>query len=72
MPVIIEQSAPEELRNADLRPRGRVFPSPGDWRDQVFYFILPDRFNDDLADQRPRRLRRDGRRSARGVLLVHR
>jgi hypothetical protein len=28
-------------------PRGRfVHPSPIDWRDQVFYFLLPDRFSD--------------------------
>lgn len=53
MPAIIEQNAPEQLSQADLQPRGRVFPSPLDWRDQVLYFILPDRFNDDQADQRP-------------------
>lgn len=53
MPVVIEYIAPEQLDQADLKPRESVFPSPGDWRDQVFYFLLPDRFNDGQADQRP-------------------
>jgi glycosidase len=46
MPVVIEASAPSDLANADLRPRGPVQPSPVDWRDQILYFLLPDRFSD--------------------------
>lgn len=53
MPTPIEPLAPEELRLADLRPRGRVHPSPTTWRDQVLYFLLPDRFSDGRENQRP-------------------
>jgi len=46
MPAVIEANVPESLRDASVKPRGRVHPSPTDWRDQVFYFLLPDRFSD--------------------------
>jgi glycosidase len=52
MPVL-EPSAPTRLSAADLRPRGSVHPSPADWRDQTFYFLLPDRFSDANEAQRP-------------------
>ncbi|HIE31946.1 MAG TPA: alpha-amlyase [Methanosarcinales archaeon] len=52
MSVIIEQSAPARVTDADLKPRGRVHPSPSTWRDQVLYFLLPDRFSDDREDER--------------------
>lgn len=42
----IEEKVPTSLSQADLKPRGNVHPSPADWRDQVFYFLLPDRFSD--------------------------
>ncbi len=51
--TVIETTAPVELAQADLRPRGNVFPSPTDWRDQTLYFLLPDRFSDGNEDQRP-------------------
>lgn len=54
MPVTIEPAAPTRLADADLAPRGPVHPSPRDWRDQVFYFLLPDRFSDGLEAARPR------------------
>lgn len=54
MPVTVEQSAPTELAFVDLKPRGNVHPSPDDWRDQVLYFLLPDRFSDGHEDQRSR------------------
>lgn len=50
---VIEPAAPTTLTEADLRPRGRVFPSPADWRDQVLYFLLPDRFSDGRESGRP-------------------
>jgi glycosidase len=50
----IEASAPRTLAAADLSPRGAVHPSPADWRDEVFYFLLPDRFSDGREAQRPR------------------
>ncbi|MDX8404569.1 MAG: alpha-amylase family glycosyl hydrolase [Mariprofundus sp.] len=53
MPVLIEDKAPERVADADLMPRGPVFPSPVDWRDQSFYFLLPDRFSDGQEGQRP-------------------
>jgi glycosidase len=35
-----------------LKPRGSVHPSPIDWRDQIFYQLLPDRFSDGREDER--------------------
>ncbi len=49
----IEPQAPLNLAEADLHPRGRVYPSPVDWRDQVLYFLLPDRFSDGQEGNRP-------------------
>ncbi len=53
MPTFIEAITPQQLSEADLKPRGRVFPSPLDWRDQVLYFLLPDRFSDGQENNRP-------------------
>jgi glycosidase len=54
MSASIEPTFPTDLDDASLRPRGRVHPSPTDWRDQVIYFLLPDRFSDGGEDARPR------------------
>lgn len=51
--TVIEPVTPIELANLDLRPRGTVHPSPGDWRDQVVYFLLPDRFSDGKESEKP-------------------
>ncbi len=53
MPVSIESQFPRRLADANSKPRGRVFPSPMDWRDQVLYFLLPDRFSDAREPSRP-------------------
>jgi glycosidase len=53
MATKIEKSVPRELAQADLKPRGTVHPSPVDWRDQIFYQLLPDRFSDGGEGQRP-------------------
>jgi glycosidase len=53
MTTKIETSVPKGLSEADLKPRGRVHPSPIDWRDQIFYQLLPDRFSDGREDRRP-------------------
>ena len=53
MPTLIEATAPTHLTDADIRPRGRVHPSPTDWRDQTLYFLLPDRFSDGRENRRP-------------------
>ncbi|MBZ0304328.1 MAG: alpha-amylase, partial [Anaerolineae bacterium] len=52
--MAVERTAPQELLSTDLQPRGPVHPSPADWRDQVLYFLLPDRFSDAGETQRPR------------------
>jgi glycosidase len=49
----IEEKSPLKLAEADLKPRGRVFPSPVNWRDQIFYQLLPDRFSDGRENERP-------------------
>ena len=51
--MAIERKAPNDLVSADLQPRGPVHPSPADWRDQVLYFLLPDRFSDAGEAGRP-------------------
>lgn len=55
MPVDVEPIAPHQLNSEDfsLEPRGRVYPSPCGWRDQILYFLLPDRFSDGNESQRP-------------------
>lgn len=53
MATIIEEFSPRSLAEADLRPRGRVFPSPVSWRDQLLYQLLPDRFSDGREMERP-------------------
>ena len=53
MSNIIEQSAPTRISDANLKPRARVYPSPSTWRDQILYFLLPDRFSDGNEDERP-------------------
>lgn len=53
MRTVIEPVAPATLAEANLQPRGSVHPSPSDWRDQVLYFLLPDRFSDGGEDNRP-------------------
>jgi glycosidase len=34
------------IKQLNFDPKGKVFPSPGDWRDQVLYQLLVDRFDD--------------------------
>lgn len=53
MATMIEEFPPRILSEADLHPRGRVFPSPANWRDQILYQLLPDRFSDGREAQRP-------------------
>ena len=45
MTPTIEDKAPSSLKQVRFEPLGKVTPSPADWRDQVFYFLLPDRFS---------------------------
>jgi glycosidase len=45
MPPLIKDKAPISLEQTNFEPYGKATPSPADWRDQVFYFLLPDRFS---------------------------
>ena len=42
----------EYRERIDFRPRGEVYPSPSDWRDQFIYHLMVDRFNDGV-EKRP-------------------
>jgi glycosidase len=44
---------PSAIRAVRLPRRERYFPSPADWRDEIIYFLLPDRFSDGLEHTRP-------------------
>ena len=53
MPTAIEATPPDSLRDVNLTPRRMpANPSPSDWRDQILYFMLPDRFCDELEHTR--------------------
>ncbi|MGE5532099.1 MAG: alpha-amylase family glycosyl hydrolase [Bacteroidota bacterium] len=41
------------LKQLDFTPRGAVYPSPTDWREQFIYFLLIDRFNNGSLDTPP-------------------
>jgi glycosidase len=42
---------PESVRAVALPRRISSFASPADWRDEVIYFLLPDRFSDTRTDR---------------------
>ncbi|TKJ37816.1 MAG: alpha-amylase [Planctomycetes bacterium B3_Pla] len=51
---VLSQARPDSVRGIACRPeRQSYFPSPVDWRDQVLYFLLVDRFSDGREDTRP-------------------
>ena len=41
----LDAPRPDAIRSVALPRRSAGFPSPVDWRDQVIYFLLPDRFS---------------------------
>ena len=47
------QPRPASVYSFQLPRRDPYFPSPADWRDEVIYFLLPDRFSDGLEGSRP-------------------
>ena len=56
MPFIDDQLAsarPSAIRDVALPRREQYFPSPADWRDEIIYFLLPDRFSDARESARP-------------------
>jgi hypothetical protein len=40
------QERPAQISNVWLPGRGPSHPSPADWRDEVLYYVLPNRFSD--------------------------
>jgi glycosidase len=46
-------SRPDAISKVWLPKRGPSHPSPADWRDEVLYYVLPDRFSDGHEDGRP-------------------
>jgi glycosidase len=50
---ILGADRPESIRAVKLPRRLQGFPSPADWRDEVIYFLLPDRFSDGGEAARP-------------------
>lgn len=42
----VRTSSPRSVKQLDLRPRRPVHPSPVDWRDQILYELMIDRFDD--------------------------
>ncbi len=58
MPTSFQQALlgcarPSSIRPVRLPRRERFHPSPADWRDEIIYFLLPDRFSDGLENTRP-------------------
>lgn len=50
----LKQKRPDSIHMDVVLPRRqRYFPSPEDWRDEVLYFLLVDRFSDGEEDSRP-------------------
>jgi glycosidase len=49
----LQSDRPESVRPVELPRRTRYHPSPADWRDEVLYFLLVDRFSDGLEAGRP-------------------
>jgi hypothetical protein len=46
---ILGAKRPAAVHSVNLPRRERFLPSPADWRDEVLYFLLPDRFSDELS-----------------------
>jgi glycosidase len=61
------QNRPASVRGISLPRRERYHSSPADWRDEVLYFLLPDRFSDGREQTRPL-LNRNNLASARPAL----
>src|SRR3954465_5527769 len=52
-PLSAADDRPSSLRSFELPSRTTFHPSPADWRDEVLYFLLPDRFSDGGEPNRP-------------------
>ncbi|HTF70444.1 MAG TPA: hypothetical protein VK638_47990 [Edaphobacter sp.] len=50
---ILAKPTPDSIRSVSLPRRQNFHPSPSDWRDEVIYFLLADRFSDGQESTRP-------------------
>ncbi|MDB5301256.1 MAG: treZ [Phycisphaerales bacterium] len=61
-------AAPHSIKGLDLSPVAPVFPSPADWRDEVIYELMIDRFDDNQEhppfDMRAAKKKREARNAA--------
>ncbi len=51
--TILGHKRPAAVRNVILPRRASYHPSSTDWRDEIIYFLLPDRFSDGQEANRP-------------------
>src|SRR5215472_6018109 len=51
--TILGRRRPAAVRAVTLPRRAAYHPSPADWRDEIIYFLLPDRFSDGQERNRP-------------------
>jgi glycosidase len=63
--TILKKNRPDSILSVELPRRESYYPSARDWRDEVFYFLLPDRFSDGKEHTRPM-LDRNNLEEARG------
>jgi glycosidase len=49
----LARARPDSVRKIVLPRRSAYHSSPADWRDEVIYFLLPDRFSDGKESTRP-------------------
>src|SRR5262245_29931856 len=62
--ILLGQDRPASIRSVPRAGDGSFNPVPGDWRDEILYFLLPDRFSDGGEANRPL-LDRSNRSAAR-------
>lgn len=51
--MMFNQEVPRTIREVPLPRRVQYYASPADWRNEILYFLLPDRFSDGNEAQRP-------------------
>ena len=51
--TIVSQPRPQRVSDVSLPRRQSYYPSPVDWRVEILYFLLVDRFADGQEDSRP-------------------
>jgi glycosidase len=50
---LLSKSRPDDIRSVELPRRQMFHPSPADWREEIIYFLLTDRFSDGKEARRP-------------------